>query len=375
MSIPRTIRKNQPRNKSSKKMHNCPIYNKQQMWNMFDDAMIESDIECTYSKNTIDSTFQSKDLCDYCDNILSYSEEGFLVCNNSMCGALYKDVIDQGPEWRYYGNDDTSSTDPSRCGMPINPLLVESSFGSKVRLNFQKQTSYHMYRIQKYTEYLSMPHKEKAQFNEFQRISTMAQQSGIPKIIIDSALYFNKQISESDNAFRGDNKDGVIAASVYMACRHHNYPRTAKEIAAIFHLNVSSATHGCTVAQFIMSDIEKNKDHQDRTYFCHPKPRDFVERYCTRLNINPELTKLCEFITIKINNKGFMSENTPNSIAAGVIYFICQICKLNITKKDVKNISDISEVTINKCSKRIGSIQSEIIPNIIIQKYKIDNKN
>ena len=52
-----------------------------------------------------------------------------------------------------------------------------------------------------------------------------------------------------------------------------------------------------------------------------------------------------------------MPENTPHSIAAGVVYFIAHICKLNVSKRDVKAISEISEVTINKCFKKSKTLE------------------
>ena len=66
---------------------------------------------------------------------------------------------------------------------------------------------------------------------------------GIPKIIVDEALRQHKKLSE-EKTFRGDNRDGIIAASIYIAARIHKYPRTAKEIASIFHLDNTSATKG-----------------------------------------------------------------------------------------------------------------------------------
>ena len=65
----------------------------------------------------------------------------------------------------------------------------------------------------------------------------------------------------------------------------------------------------------------------------------------------------------------YMPENTPNSIAAGVVYFIAQVCNLNITKRDVKNMSDTSEVTINKCFKKIEKIKDKLMPQKILNKY------
>ena len=110
-------------------------------------------------------------------------------------------------------------------------------------------------------------------------------------------------------------------------------------------------------------------DNKEKTNFGKTKPDAFIERYCSKLNINTELTKLCQFISKKIEKQNYMPENTPNSIAAGVVYFIIQICNLNVSKKDVKNVSEISEVTINKCFKKIEKIKDELIPQSILKKY------
>jgi transcription initiation factor TFIIIB Brf1 subunit/transcription initiation factor TFIIB len=160
-----------------------------------------------------------------------------------------------------------------------------------------------------------------------------------------------------------------LAASIYISCRINNFPRTAKEIANIFHLDATSATKGCKNALTIINNLEKDVVNKDKTNFCKTKPEAFIDRFCSRLNINNELTKLCHFISMKIEKENIMPENTPHSIAAGVIYFIAEICKLNISKKEVKEISEISEVTINKCFKKLETHKENLIPAVILKKY------
>ena len=48
-------------------------------------------------------------------------------------------------------------------------------------------------------------------------------------------------------------------------------------------------------------------------------------------------------------------------------YFVCQNCKLNINKKQINNISKISEVTINKCFKKLESHKKNLIPKKILK--------
>ena len=52
-----------------------------------------------------------------------------------------------------------------------------------------------MKKIRKWTEWQSMPHKEKSLYDEFQFITVMAQNAGIPKIFIDNAMTIHKDIS------------------------------------------------------------------------------------------------------------------------------------------------------------------------------------
>ena len=227
-----------------------------------------------------------------------------------------------------------------------------------------------MRKIRRYTEWQSMPYEEKTQYDEFERIKSMANIAGIAKIIVDEACRQHKQIS-SMKTFRGCNRDGIIAASLYIACRIHNYPRTAKEIATIFRLDNTSSTKGCKNAMHILENMEAQNTDEKKRHFHQTKPIAFIERYCSRLNINQELTKVCQFVAKKIERTNRMPENTPHSVAAGIVYFIAQECNLNISKKQVNICSEISEVTINKCYKKLNGMKNDLIPQIILKKYKL----
>ena len=82
-----------------------------------------------------------------------------------------------------------------------------------------------------------------------------------------------------------------------------------------------------------------------------------------------ELTMVCKFVARKIEQNNIIPENTPHSVAAGIVYFVAQTCNLNISKKNVNNVSEISEVTINKCYKKLDKIKEDLIPRTILKKY------
>lgn len=364
-------KRNKSKNRTLKKKTKKNGYKlKKKLWDKFDE-----EIPCIFKKtvknqilendeNILNNLDDSIKTCDICDYPLLITEYNFLTCSNKKCGKLYTDVLDDGAEWRYYGANDNSRSDPTRCGMPINPLLKESSFSCTVRCNYR--STYEMRKIKRYTEWQSMPYKEKSQYDEFEKIKALSAKSGLSKYIVDEALIYHKKISEN-KTFRGCNRQGIIAASIYIACRKNNVPRTPKEIAKIFNLNSTDATKGCKNALHIINNLDKNSE--EKTTFYKTTPSSFIERYCSKLNLNKEMTELCKFIANNIERGDRMEENTPHSVAGGIIYFVAKNCNLNITKKSIYLISQISEVTINKCYKKLENIKSLLIPDKILKKY------
>jgi transcription initiation factor TFIIB len=344
--------------KTKKKKIPLNSVDKNKLWAIFDEDKKTNTEDVIVDIQNIDS-------CRLCKSVLITMDDGFPTCTNDQCGWMFREVLDYSPEWRFFGADDKNANDPTRCGNPVNPLLLESSFGCKVLCN--NRSSYEMKKISKWTSWQSMPHKEKALYDEFQFITVMAQNAGIPKIFIDDAMAIHKDISEQQ-MFRGLNRDGIKSASIYISCRMNGCPRTAHEIAEIFRLDKASATKGCSMAVNILANIDRGSENKSE--LCATKPSLFIERYCSLLGVNHELSLLSKFIANKIEQKAIITDNTPHAIAAGIIYFVSQVCGLNISKKDIHVKCGVSEVTINKCFRKMDSIRGELIPQCILEKYQ-----
>ena len=359
-----------PTNKTKKKKNLCSASEKKNLWNLFDSEIEKTKHRTVEYVNQTPNT-EEKTHCKCCGGYILIMEDGFPTCNH--CGIIDLNVLDHSPEWRYYNSEDKHSADPTRCGNPINPLLMESSFGCKVLC--VSKSSYDMKKIRTWTEWQSMPHREKSLYDEFQFITQMAQISGIPKIFIDDAIQTHKIISER-KMLRGLNRDGIKAASIYLSCRKNGCPRTAQEIAEIFRLDKASATNGCSMAVNILNDIERSNPRNQLfstniEQLCITTPSSFIERYCSKLNMHQDIVKLAMFIAKKIEIGHLINDNAPDSIASGIVYFVSQLCKLNYTKNNIKGICGVSEVTINKCYKKIDAIKENIVPQSVFQKYVI----
>ena len=130
------------------------------------------------------------------------------ICSNKRCGKIVE-RLDHSPEWRFYSGEGRNLIHQDVVCQLIS-LLPASSYACRVGYG----SSYEMRKIRKYTEWQSMPYKEKSLYDEFEKIKILASTGGIPKIIIDTALVLHKQII-GEKTFRGINRHGIIAASKF----------------------------------------------------------------------------------------------------------------------------------------------------------------
>tara|TARA_B110000495_G_C23030637_1_gene613714 strand:- start:1786 stop:2754 length:969 start_codon:yes stop_codon:yes gene_type:complete len=293
----------------------------------------------TLDLKTLDN---DKKCCEIKDNY--QNDNGQIICK--ICSNIISNIT-VNPEWRYYGSKDSKSNDPTRCGMPINTLLPESSVGSTVSFNSNNKT---MNQIRKYQQWNGMPYKERSLYKVFLEIQNNCSRNNIPNIIINEAKSLYTIVAETKIS-RGSNREGIIAACVYFACKECGVPRSSKETAEIFDINTTTMTKGIKKCQEIifMNKLNKKRLTQSKSI----KPDDFIERFSNKLNISEENTKVIIEICKISNDNNIISENTPPSIASGCIFFYIKKNNLNISKKNISDICKISEVTINKCCKRL----------------------
>jgi transcription initiation factor TFIIB len=292
-------------------------------------------------KLTISKTI--KKIC--CDDANNYNNiDGITICNK--CNKIISN-ISENPEWRFYGSNDSKNIDPTRCGMPINILLPKSSVGTVVSNQFSKDKN--MKKIKQYVNWTSMTYKERSTYKVFLDMENIAKQNNISLIILNEAKSLYKLISEIQIS-RGNNRKGIIAACIYFACKNCNVSRSPKELANIFNIKTPLMTKGIKKFQEIINTTSYKNRILDANSITS---EDFIHRFCNKLSLNnDDINNIIEIIK-KINKTNLESEIRPDSIAAGTILLYCKKKSHIITKKDIANICQISEVTINKSCKKI----------------------
>ncbi len=154
-------------------------------------------------------------------------DEGQSVC--SSCGTILEQMIDDGPEWRYYGSEDRND-DPCRTGVANNILLPESSYGS-MAMNI-KCTSTQFKQIVKLSAWALASHSERSWLRALDVLQTYAYTSGLPKAILQDACAFLKS-QEDALTLRGETRRALMGAVFFVACRKNGVSRTHEEIATM----------------------------------------------------------------------------------------------------------------------------------------------
>ena len=326
------------------------------LWNVFEKK--NDDILKKYN-----SEVSKINKCKYCESYDIITDNGSIICKT--CASINSCPIDSCAEWRFYGSEDSKLSDPNRCGLPTNELLPESSLGSTIAFKYGE--SYEMKKIRNYHTWNAMPYRERSLYNVFDSIQLRAINSGIPSCIIEEAKIMYKKISET-RISRGSNRKGIIASCIYKACKLKNVPRSAKEIAEIFQLQITHMTKGCKKFDEIMN-FNKNNNTSINTN--SSSSIDFLERFCSRLSIGNEIYDVCIYVCKQAEKYSLVSENTPPSVAAGCIYLVCTLLNINVSKKDISVSCKISEVTISKCYKKLLKYHNHLLPKEITEKlYK-----
>jgi transcription initiation factor TFIIIB Brf1 subunit/transcription initiation factor TFIIB len=250
---------------------------------------------------------------------------------------------------------------------PSNFFLPKSSLGTKIASRGYNKLSI----IQKQGQ---MPYKEKSLMEVLDRIQLKCKKYNITQTIIDSAKILYKKVSESVHSkgkrkgksiiMRCINRRSMIAACLFYACKLQNETRSPKEIADIYELEIKSVNRGC---RNFCEIIDSN------TLFYEIKSSqsvDFIERFGKKLNINIDYINIAKDIAINIHKLDIASTHEPPSVAAGCIVLVSNIYNIDISKKEISDIFDISDVTISKTYRKIfpyhNILMSNKVTNLIL---------
>ena len=206
-------------------------------------------------------------------------------------------------------------------------------------------------------------------FNKNSRdMESVALNSGISPCIIVEAKYMYKKLAFHKYKKKAK-KEAIQAACIQCSCKINNVPRDSNEMAIMFNISKKDMRKGAKQFEEMWSIInEENKD----TLYTKLKPCNavnFLKGRSRKLKLPNEVNNLCEEVCEYVEKEDYLIKHIPLSRTAGCIYFTCEFLKISINKNEITSICSISEVTINKCYKKLLNIKDEIIENTSLKNY------
>ena len=321
-------------------------------------------------------------ICPSCntDRHVEISEDE-VAC--TQCGAHLGYLIDSSAEYRWFGSDDRSP-DPSRVGNPLNPLLPESSLGTRILA--RPGDSKAMRRIRQYHLWNIMPYRERTLWTVFEGLQVRASNAGISAAIIEETKQLYAQVSPLCIC-RGQQKDALLAACLFESLKRHDTPRRPVEIADIFQIDVKLITRGVKQFSALLEEhlhsltkavaaaapkpaasaadapaaapvpIYEKKSETPSTSFKHYL-EPAVYKLETPRALHGRIIEFAGAVGDMIDELGICPETTPSSLAASALALTCEKFSIEKTNAEVAKVCSISAATLQKCLKRINEWRS-----------------
>lgn len=331
--------------------------------------ILESYNDSTY-KNNIDTNICAS--CGKTDKIIEDVAEGILVC--SSCGVIQSELYDDSLEVRDYGADDMKDT-VKRCNFMTNIFLPQSSLGTTIACSNKCKTK-------QLHNWNSMPYRERILNIAFKDIHEITQKLHIQKCVEDDVkiLYSTVTKYKYDTKKSKNNKDDILnnlnnkqiinkntkktklmAACIYMACKKKTHPRSQKEIAKVCNIKIGDIKKGC-------KEMEKYFKLTGFTYdIDNIRPKDFINRYAKSFKLNSDQTTHVLQISDNIQKLYISFVHTPFKIALCSFIIYVHMTNMNITKKTIAIVFDISEATVSKVYDRVNEFKEILFDNDLVK--------
>jgi len=288
-------------------------------------------------------------ICPECSSIhLSRDyERGELVCEN--CGLVLECTsIDQGPEWRAF--DPEQGEKRARTGAPMSYLKHDKGLSTQIgwtnRDSYGKsiptKTRAQLYRMRKWQRRIRISNAtERNLAIALSELERMASGMDLPRSVRESAAMIYRR-AVNKNLIRGRSIEGVVAASIYAACRQSNVPRTLDEVANFS--KVGRKEIGRTY-RFLTKELNLR--------LLPTSSQDYISRFCSELNLSACVENQAIEILKRVEIDDLTSGRGPSGVAAAVIYISSIMCNERKIQKEVARVAGVTEVTIRNRYKEL----------------------
>lgn len=278
-----------------------------------------------------------------CTHIIKDYQRGETVC--SKCGLVQNDFMIDSVDWYIPDDRGNGFGAPMSYTIADKGLSTEISWTDKDYNGNKLGNKSQLYRLRKWHN------KTRVSSNFIRNLESSLKDlnrmtSNYPSDVRETAAFvYRKAVKKRLTV--GRNANNFMVASIYIACRICNLPRTIDEI-----LENEKIETNINIKKKI-SKCYKLLKKELGLKILPPIPEHYISRFCNKLNLAHKTEKKAEEIIKLASKKGIIGG--ANSIAAAAIYLASIICKEKRTQKLIAKKTGVTDVTIRVRAKEINN--------------------
>ncbi|KAH7649250.1 hypothetical protein FG379_001607 [Cryptosporidium bovis] len=280
--------------------------------------------------------------CGLGNSIVVYeSKSGSEIC--TRCGVVVEDrVISDEQEWRSFSNDGNDGNSKSRIGS-MNDVWLDDGTDSQLLVGDKKL-------MKTMLRHNSQESGDRLMKEVFSQLRQIASNFCLHDNIIERCKEIIKEQSNL-NILKLSLKNTM--AVVYVACREEGVSRTVKEL----------ITYDKTITEReLVKSINKLKKDLPRRNTClSSSAAELMPRFCHYLQLSHEIVGIAEYVC-RTAEQYINKSHRPNSLAAGAIFFVCNLCNIQIEMRSVAIAAKSGETTVRGVYRELLSVGEKLLP-------------
>ena len=172
-------------------------------------------------------------------------------------------------------------------------------------------------------------------------LQRLAGQMSLPKDVREESAYIYRKAVEK-KLVRGRSIEGVVAASLYAACRMRKIPRTLDEVGQF------SRTGRKEIGRTFRA-IAKEL----RISVAPSSPVDYIPRFCSILDLPHTVQAESISLLQRAESQDLTAGRGPTGIAAASVYLASKIKGFEKTQREISEAAGVTEVTIRNRYKEM----------------------
>ncbi|MFL6410321.1 MAG: transcription initiation factor IIB family protein, partial [Nitrososphaeraceae archaeon] len=277
-----------------------------------------------------------------------------IIC--SKCGMIVLDKIQNinQQEWRAFSNEEHENK--SRTGIPtsiaMHDMGLATVIGSSDRdasgRKIDAETHTTMQRLRTWDSRAHIRnYSDKSLFNAFNKLDILKDKLALPYAVVEKAAYIYRK-AQYKKLSRGRLVSGLMAASVYAACRDMSTLRTLKDIAAASNIK---RKHLAKAYRLLLIELDIKVPLVDQI--------KCIAKVANKANLSEKTKRQAISIINEVRRKdneiSYSAGKNPMGLAATILYLSCLKTGENKTQLDIAQAAGITEVTLRNRYKDLKS--------------------